>query len=61
MASAEQIKALLNSLLEGDEAQFYSVAMQIAAYEARLGHGKLAEELRELIDKVKARGSRPTK
>ena len=57
MASADQVKALLNSLLEGDEAHFYSVAMQIAAYEARLGHGKLAEELRSIIDKVKSRHS----
>ena len=29
--------------------------MQIAAGEARVGHGKLAEELRELIDKSRAR------
>jgi SpoVK/Ycf46/Vps4 family AAA+-type ATPase len=57
MASADQVKALLNSLLEGDEAHFYSVAMQIAAHEARLGHGKFAEELRAIIDKVKSRRS----
>lgn len=55
MPSADQIKALLNSLVEGEEAQFYSVAMQIAAHEARLGHGKLSEELRALIDKLKAK------
>jgi SpoVK/Ycf46/Vps4 family AAA+-type ATPase len=55
MPSADQVKALLNSLAEGEEAQFYSVAMQIAAHEARLGHGKLSEELRALIDKLKAR------
>lgn len=53
MASANQLKALLNSYLEGDEALFYSVAMQMAAHEAKLGHGKLAKELRELIDKAK--------
>lgn len=61
MASADQVKALLNSLLEGDEAHFYSVAMQIAAHEARLGHGKFAEELRAIIDKVKSRTVVPTK
>ena len=55
MATADQVKALLNSLLEGDEAHFYSVAMQIAAAEARMGHGKFAEEIRALIDKVKDR------
>lgn len=55
MPSAEQVKALIASLSEGDEAHFYSVAMQIAAHEARLGHGKLAEEIRALIDKAKMR------
>lgn len=54
MASADQLKALLQSHLEGDEARFYSVAMQVAAHEAKLGHGKLAEELRKLIDRAKA-------
>lgn len=57
MPSNDQVKALLVSHAEGDEAQFYSVAMQIAAGEARLGHGKAAEELRALIDKAKARAS----
>jgi SpoVK/Ycf46/Vps4 family AAA+-type ATPase len=55
MPSADQVKALISSLSEGDEAHFYSVAMQIAAHEARMGHGKLAEEIRALIDKAKLR------
>lgn len=55
MPTADQLKALLASHAEGDEAQFFAVAMQIAATEARAGHGKLAEELRGLIDKSKAR------
>jgi SpoVK/Ycf46/Vps4 family AAA+-type ATPase len=55
MPSADQVKALISSLTEGDEAHFYAVAMQIAAYEARMGHGKLAEEIRNLIDKAKSR------
>jgi hypothetical protein len=38
MPSADQVKALIASLTEGDDAHFYSVAMQIAAHEARLGH-----------------------
>ena len=53
MASAKQLKALLKSYADGDEAQFYSVAMQLAAHEAKLGHGKLARELRDLIDRAK--------
>jgi SpoVK/Ycf46/Vps4 family AAA+-type ATPase len=55
MPSADQIKALVRSHLERNDSQFLSVAMQIAAYEARRGHGKLAEELRTLIDEAKAR------
>jgi SpoVK/Ycf46/Vps4 family AAA+-type ATPase len=53
MASAEQLKALIKSHIEGDESHFYSVAMQMAAHEARLGHGKLAQDLRALIDEAK--------
>ena len=55
MASAEQLKALLRSHLEGDDDQFCAVAMQIAAHEAKLGHGKLAQALRALIDESKTR------
>lgn len=54
MASAEQLKALLKSHIDGDESHFLSVAMQVAAHEAKVGHGKLAEELRAMIDSAKA-------
>lgn len=57
MASAEQIKALLRSHAEGDEDRFYSVAMQLAAQAARQGHGRLAQELRELVDRAKERNA----
>ncbi|MGZ5638635.1 MAG: AAA family ATPase, partial [Burkholderiales bacterium] len=53
MASADQIKALLKSHIEGDDQRFFSIAMQVAAREAKLGHGQLAEELRTLIDEAK--------
>ena len=56
MATAEQLKALLKSFADGDDTRFLSVAMQVAAQEARQGHSKLAHELRTLIDAVKARG-----
>ena len=55
MANASQLKALFQSHLEGDDARFYSVAMQVAANEAKQGHGRLAEELRDLLDRAKAR------
>lgn len=58
MASAEQIKALLKSHLSGDDSYFYSVAMQVAAHEAKRGHGKLALELRDLIDAAKLKASK---
>lgn len=57
MANADQLKALLQSHLEGDDSRFYSVAMQVAAHEAKRGHGKLAEELRSLVDQAKAKRS----
>ncbi len=55
MASSDQLKALIKSHISRDDGQFLSVAMQVAAHEAKLGHGKLAEELREMIDVAKAR------
>jgi len=57
MSTARQIIALLKSYVEGEEQQFYSAALQMAAHEARQGHGKLAQEIRELVDQAKARGS----
>ncbi|MEG7423960.1 hypothetical protein V6E20_08385 [Serratia marcescens] len=57
MANAEQLKALVKSHIERDDQHFYSVAMQVAAREAKVGHGKLAEELRDMIDAAKARVS----
>lgn len=54
MAIAAQIKALLQSHVDGDEALFLSIAMQMAAQEAKQGHGKLAKEIRDLIDEAKS-------
>ncbi len=59
MASANQLKALLKSHLEGDDERFYSIALQLAAHEAKIGHGKLAKELRDLIDQAKAKRGTP--
>ena len=49
-ASADHIKALVRSHAEGDDAQFYAVAMQVAARAARQGHHRIAAELKELVD-----------
>ncbi len=51
MATAEQIKALLRSHADRDEQRFYSVALQVAAQEARQGHHKLASDIKDMIEK----------
>lgn len=53
MASSEHIKALLLSHLERDDERFMSVALQVAAHEARSGHSKLAMELRDIVQKAR--------
>ncbi|MFD7598767.1 AAA family ATPase [Kitasatospora sp. NPDC059812] len=53
-ATADHLKALLNAHAAGDEDRFYSIALQVAAKSARQGHGKLAVELREIIDAARA-------
>lgn len=58
MTTASHIVALLQSHISGDDDRFLSVATQLAAHEARRGHGKLAQELRELIDSAKGKVAR---
>jgi hypothetical protein len=53
MSTARHVLALLRSHVEGEEQQFYSAALQMAAHEARQGHGKLAQEIRALIEQAK--------
>lgn len=56
MTTSRHIVALLQSHIAGDDTRFLTVATQLAAHEARQGHGKLAQELRDLIDTAKAKG-----
>lgn len=60
MASADQIKALVKSHIDQDDGKFYSIAMQVAAHEAKVGHGRFAVELRDMVDSAKQRAARPT-
>jgi len=53
MASSAQLKALLQSHLEQDEDRFLSIALQVAAHEARSGHGRLAQDLRDIVEAAK--------
>ena len=60
MASSEQLKALLKSHMSGDDNRFLSIALQVAAHEARIGHGKLALELRDVVEKAKKQAKTTT-
>lgn len=55
MATSAQLKALFESYLKQDDERFITYGMQIAAHEAKLGHGKFAQELRQLIDAARKR------
>jgi SpoVK/Ycf46/Vps4 family AAA+-type ATPase len=57
MASAAQLKALLQSHADGDDSRFYAVGLQLAAAEARNGHADLARELRDIVDKMRTQKS----
>jgi SpoVK/Ycf46/Vps4 family AAA+-type ATPase len=53
MATAEQLKSLIRSHLNDDAERFYTIALQVAAHEAQQGHGALAHDIREIVDKAK--------
>ncbi len=53
MATAEQIKSLVRSHLSDDAERFFTIALQVAAHEAQQGHGALAHDIREIIDKAR--------
>lgn len=61
MAKAEQIKALIRCHADGDDTRFYAVAMQVAAQAARSGQSNFAQELRELVDRAKAKAAPATR
>jgi len=53
MATARQVKALIESYTERDPDRFLSVASQIAAHAARTGKTRFAEDLRKLVDEAR--------
>jgi dephospho-CoA kinase len=53
MATAEQIKSLIRSHWSEDQERFFTVALQVAAHEAEQGHGALALEIRDLVDRAR--------
>ncbi|WP_208742007.1 ATP-binding protein [Alcanivorax sp.] len=61
MATADQIKSLIRSYSEEDRERFYSIALQVAAHEAKQGHATLAHEIRALVDNHKKRAQQGLK
>lgn len=53
--STKHLLALLNSHIEGDEEQFLSIALQVAAQETRQGHTEQADKLKRLVQKARDR------
>lgn len=51
MATADQIKSLIKSHYDNNPERFVTIALQVAAHEARQGHTALARDIRTLVDK----------
>ena len=60
MATAEQVKTLIKSHFDSDPERFSTIALQIAAHEARQGHGSVANEIRVIVDRAKSKPVRIT-
>lgn len=58
MATSSQIKALLESRLEGDDEQFFAIALQAAAAEARRGRLREADEIKALVQRMREQKNR---
>ncbi len=54
MTASKHLIALLKSHIAHDTDQFLSIAMQVAAHEARKGHGWVAQQVRELVDQARS-------
>ena len=53
MATANQLKMLVKSHFEDNNERFNTIALQIAAHEAKLGHTNLANDIRKIIESSK--------
>ncbi len=54
------MKTLIKSHFDSDSERFSTIALQIAAHEARQGHGGIAHEIRILIDNIRNKPVRIT-
>lgn len=53
MAKAEYIISLIKSHYNNEPERFTTIALQVAAHEAKLGHTIVADEIKTIIDKAK--------
>ena len=53
VSNARQILAMLRCRAAGDDEQFFTIALQVAAAEARQGHRTLAEGIRDAVEKAR--------
>lgn len=51
MAKAEYMLSLIKAHFNNEDEHFLTIALQMAAHEAKLGHWKLAIELKKIVDK----------
>lgn len=57
MATADQIRSLVKAYSTHDDEKFKTVVLQIAAHEAKLGHGSFAQELKKEVNAIGKNGS----
>jgi len=51
MATADQIKSLIRSHFGNEKERFFTIALQVAAHEAKQGHPALAHDIREIVER----------
>ncbi len=61
MAKADYIISLIKSHYNNKPERFTTIALQIAAHEAKLGHNLVANEIKTIIDKAKESNKNKTK
>ncbi len=54
MANTKKILAMIESRARNDDEQFFSIALQVAAAEARSGRRQMAEEIRKAVDEARS-------
>jgi SpoVK/Ycf46/Vps4 family AAA+-type ATPase len=54
MAGSEIIQELVRSHIDGDDERFRTIALQLAAVEARHGHRLVASRIRDLLDRERS-------